>query len=95
MYICIYSYRLSNHNAFIPQRRPYLPPSSDPDHSLPCPPFVVQYSSAGTKTCQGFPASLGYEEADAQTFASWGVDYLKYVPIIHSFIHSFSVCRES
>ena len=36
------------------------------------------YSSAGTKTCAGFPASLYYEQIDADTFASWGVDYLKY-----------------
>ena len=36
------------------------------------------YSDAGTKTCGGMPASLGYEEIDAQTFADWGVDYLKY-----------------
>ena len=36
------------------------------------------YSSAGTKTCQGLPASLGMETTDAQTFAEWGVDFLKY-----------------
>jgi alpha-galactosidase len=36
------------------------------------------YSSAGTKTCQGLPASLGHEKEDAQSFADWGVDYLKY-----------------
>lgn len=36
------------------------------------------YSSNGLRTCQGLPASLGYEEVDAQTFAEWGVDYLKY-----------------
>ena len=36
------------------------------------------YSSAGTKTCQGLPASLDHEEVDAATFAEWGVDYLKY-----------------
>lgn len=36
------------------------------------------YSSAGSVTCQGYPASLGYERVDAQTFAEWGVDYLKY-----------------
>ncbi|EED15485.1 alpha-galactosidase, putative [Talaromyces stipitatus ATCC 10500] len=36
------------------------------------------YSSAGTKTCAGYPGSLGYETVDANTFASWGVDYLKY-----------------
>ena len=34
------------------------------------------YSSAGTKTCGGYPASLGYEEVDAATFAAWGIDYL-------------------
>lgn len=37
------------------------------------------YSDAGYKTCSGkMPGSLGHEEHDAQTFASWGIDYLKY-----------------
>jgi alpha-galactosidase len=36
------------------------------------------YSDAGTMTCAGYPGSLGFEEQDAQTYASWGVDYLKY-----------------
>jgi alpha-galactosidase len=36
------------------------------------------YSSAGTETCQGLPASLGHETEDAQSFAEWGVDLLKY-----------------
>lgn len=36
------------------------------------------YSSAGTHTCQGYPASLDREEIDARTFAAWGVDLLKY-----------------
>jgi len=36
------------------------------------------YSSAGTKTCAGFAASLYHEQTDATDFASWGVDYLKY-----------------
>lgn len=36
------------------------------------------YSDAGTKTCQGRPGSRGYEFIDAKTYASWGVDYLKY-----------------
>ncbi len=36
------------------------------------------YSSAGTDTCAGFPASLGHETEDAQSFADWGVDLLKY-----------------
>lgn len=36
------------------------------------------YSSAGRYTCGGYPGSLHNEELDAQTFADWGVDYLKY-----------------
>ena len=36
------------------------------------------YSDAGYMTCQRRPGSLGYEEIDAKTYASWGVDYLKY-----------------
>ncbi|MGW3998303.1 carbohydrate-binding protein [Amycolatopsis sp. NPDC004772] len=38
------------------------------------------YTSAGTKTCNtaGFPGALGHEQQDANLFASWGVDYLKY-----------------
>ncbi|GAA0140249.1 galactosidase [Lithospermum erythrorhizon] len=37
------------------------------------------YSDAGSQTCsKTMPGSLGYEEQDAKTFASWGVDYLKY-----------------
>lgn len=36
------------------------------------------YSDAGYKTCGGFPGSLGHEYQDARTYASWGVDYLKY-----------------
>ncbi len=36
------------------------------------------YGDAGTMTCAGYPGSLGKEKLDAQTFAEWGVDYLKY-----------------
>lgn len=36
------------------------------------------YSSAGTTTCAGYPASLGNERRDAALWASWGIDYLKY-----------------
>ncbi|XP_006460642.1 hypothetical protein AGABI2DRAFT_70106 [Agaricus bisporus var. bisporus H97] len=36
------------------------------------------YSDAGTQTCAGYPASLGNELIDVQTFAGWGIDYLKY-----------------
>ncbi|MBX0288265.1 glycoside hydrolase family 27 protein [Halomicroarcula sp. F28] len=36
------------------------------------------YSSAGSHTCQGYPATLGLERLHAEQFADWGVDYLKY-----------------
>ena len=36
------------------------------------------YSCAGVRTCGGYPSSFDHEFTDAQTFASWGVDYLKY-----------------
>ena len=36
------------------------------------------YSDAAQLTCGGWTASLGFEEQDARTFASWGIDYLKY-----------------
>ncbi len=36
------------------------------------------YSGPGTKTCGKYAASLGHEEQDAQMYAGWGFDYLKY-----------------
>ncbi len=36
------------------------------------------YSDAAPLTCGGWTASYGFEEQDAKTFASWGIDYLKY-----------------
>ena len=36
------------------------------------------YSSPGPKTCAGFEGSYGHEQQDAQTYADWGIDYLKY-----------------
>ncbi|KAF5828409.1 glycoside hydrolase superfamily [Dunaliella salina] len=36
------------------------------------------YSDTGEKTCEGYPGSWGHEQQDANTYASWGVDYLKY-----------------
>jgi alpha-galactosidase len=38
------------------------------------------YSNAGTSTCAGYEASLGYEDIDAATFASWGIDCPCFVP---------------
>ncbi|WP_404423702.1 glycoside hydrolase family 27 protein [Nibricoccus sp. IMCC34717] len=36
------------------------------------------YNCAGLRTCAGFPGGWGHEFQDARTYASWGVDYLKY-----------------
>lgn len=36
------------------------------------------YADVGEKTCAGYPGSLGYYETDAQTFADWEVDLLKF-----------------
>jgi alpha-galactosidase len=36
------------------------------------------YSSPGPKTCAGYEGSYGHEEQDAQSYAAWGIDYLKY-----------------
>jgi len=36
------------------------------------------YSAPGPKTCAGYEGSYGHVRQDAQTFADWGVDYLKY-----------------
>jgi alpha-galactosidase len=36
------------------------------------------YSSPGPKTCGGFEGSYTHEEQDAQTYAMWRMDYLKY-----------------
>lgn len=39
---------------------------------------VGLYSSNGYLTCEDLPASLGNEELDAKTLASWGCEYFKY-----------------
>ncbi len=36
------------------------------------------YSSPGPKTCANYTGSYMHEAQDAKTYASWGVDYLKY-----------------
>jgi len=36
------------------------------------------YSSPGPKTCGGFEGSYDHEQQDANAYASWGVDFLKY-----------------
>ncbi|MCX6232266.1 MAG: putative Ig domain-containing protein [Bacteroidetes bacterium] len=36
------------------------------------------YSSPGPKTCGGYEGSFNYEQSDANNYAAWGIDYLKY-----------------
>ncbi len=42
------------------------------------------YSCAGNMTCAGYPGSYEHEFVDAETFASWDVDFLKYDYCYHS-----------
>ena len=35
------------------------------------------YGDIGTKTCGGYPGMQDHLQRDAQTYADWGVDYLK------------------
>jgi hypothetical protein len=35
------------------------------------------YEDYGNYTCGGYPGILGHLETDANTFAEWGVDYIK------------------
>lgn len=39
---------------------------------------VGLYASNGTLTCEDLPASLGREDLDAKTLASWGCEFFKY-----------------
>merc|ERR1712130_203760 len=36
------------------------------------------YGDMGTHTCGYYPGSMGFEKVDADMFASWGIDMLKY-----------------
>lgn len=42
------------------------------------------YSCAGNLTCAGYPGSFEHEFTDAETFAEWGVDFLKHDYCYHS-----------
>lgn len=68
-----------------PDGRPRANPDTFPDgieavaenvHSLGL--SLGIYSDAADRTCAGCYGSLGYERIDAETYASWGVDLLKY-----------------
>lgn len=36
------------------------------------------YTTMGPVTCAGYPGSYGHEVQDANTYAAWGIDYVKY-----------------
>jgi alpha-galactosidase len=59
------------------------------------------YSTPGTQTCAniysgytGGVGSLGHETSDAQTYASWGIDYLKYDKCTAA-LSGFAVMRDA
>lgn len=70
--------RLQPDPAKFPHGMKYL---SDYVHSLGLK-FGI-YSCGGYLTCGGYPGSYGHEWLDAQTFAEWGVDFLKYDYCFH------------
>jgi len=52
-----------------------IKPLADYVHSLGL--LFGIYTDAGTATCEGRPGTLGHEQQDADTYAAWGVDYVK------------------
>src|SRR5215472_16606392 len=53
------------------------------------------YSSPGPKTCAGYEGSYRHEEQDAQQYAEWGSDYLKYDWCSAEKVSSAAKCRRS
>lgn len=49
------------------------------------------YSSPGPETCANRIGSYGYEDLDAQTWADWGIDFLKYDFCYYSRVITLSV----
>jgi len=54
------------------------------------------YSSPGPKSCAGYPGTYGHVTQDAQTWAAWGIDYLKYdLCSGEAFYHTYETVRAS
>lgn len=70
------SYRDSSGNIVGNARFPNMKALADYVHSKGL--KIGLYSSPGPQSCGGYMGSYGHEKQDAETFASWGVDYLKY-----------------
>lgn len=51
------------------------------------------YTAPGVATCAGHTGSFGHEEKDVQTFARWGVDYLKLDDCGHTEEHEVVLAR--
>ena len=59
-----------------PKRFPDMKALCDYIHSLGL--KVGIHTSPGPTTCAGHEASYGHEKQDAETFARWGIDFVKY-----------------
>lgn len=59
-----------------PKRFPDMKALCDYVHSLGL--KIGIHTSPGPKTCAGHEASYGHEKQDAETFARWGIDFVKY-----------------
>ncbi|OGU54599.1 MAG: hypothetical protein A2V66_02385 [Ignavibacteria bacterium RBG_13_36_8] len=68
--------RDENGNIFVNEKFPDMKKLGDEIHSMGLK-FGI-YSSPGPLTCGGYTASYQHELQDALSFASWGIDYLKY-----------------
>ena len=68
--------RDSQGNILVNEKFPDMKALGDTIHSMGLK-FGI-YSSPGPLTCGGYTASYQYEFKDAQSYASWGIDYLKY-----------------
>lgn len=68
--------RTSDGELLCNEKFPDIKGLSDYVHSLGL--KIGIYSSPGPSTCQNFHGSWEHELQDAQTWANWGIDYLKY-----------------
>ncbi len=68
--------RDTNGNIIVNEKFPSMKALGDSIHALGLK-FGI-YSSPGPLTCGGYTASYQYELKDAESYSSWGIDYLKY-----------------
>jgi alpha-galactosidase len=68
--------RLANGKITTNTKFPDMKATTDFVHSLGLKMGI--YSSPGPRTCGGYLGSWQHEDDDAQTYADWGIDYLKY-----------------